>query len=85
MNVSKIQTEIRDSQGGLIALDSDSYVMYKIISTLHTYEQLHEWWMWKTNQHFYKVGGKMQVQNVFKKKKNTKEIFNVGCNCEKKT
>jgi hypothetical protein len=32
MKVSKIRTEIRDSQGGLIALDSDNYVMYKIIS-----------------------------------------------------
>ncbi len=32
MKVSKIRTEIRGSQGGLIALDSDNYVMYKIIS-----------------------------------------------------
>ena len=32
MKLSKIRTEIRDSQGGLIALDSDNYVMYKIIS-----------------------------------------------------
>jgi len=32
MKVSKIRTEIRDSQGGLVALDSDNYVMYKIIS-----------------------------------------------------
>ncbi len=32
MKLSKIRTEIIHSQGGLIALDSDNYVMYKIIS-----------------------------------------------------
>jgi hypothetical protein len=32
MKLSKIRTEIRDSQGGLTALDSDNYVMYTIIS-----------------------------------------------------
>ena len=36
-------------------------------------------------QNVYKVGGKMPIEKVVKKKKpTTKEIFNVGCNCEKK-
>ena len=36
-------------------------------------------------QNVYKVGGKTPIKKVVKKKKpTTKEIFNVGCNCEKK-
>ena len=35
-------------------------------------------------QNVYKVGGKMPIKKVVKKKPTTKEIFNVGCNCEKK-
>ncbi len=39
----------------------------------------------KKYQNVYKVGGKMPIKNVVKKKKQTtKEIFNVGCNCEKR-
>ncbi len=39
----------------------------------------------KKYQHVYKVGGKMPIKEVIKKtKQTTKEIFNVGCNCDKK-
>ena len=32
MTLTKIRTEIRDSQGGIVALDSDNYIFYKVIS-----------------------------------------------------
>jgi hypothetical protein len=44
MKLRKIRTEVRDSQGGLVALDSDNYIFYKIISnTQYMSDHIHEY------------------------------------------